>query len=272
VKLASGSGIRGIAVAIAIGASGCSLMQRPPTPTELDDVVFYCDGAGGGGPLTDWGTGVQKGLAEDGYEGEFRNFRWQTGLGALADQNTSVSFKRGKARELAGLMQQHWRKFPGGSVHLIGLSAGSAIAIFSLEELPKGLQADNVILLGSSLSADYDLTPALRHVRGEVHVFTSERDAVLGLLVPLTGSADRRFVGTRLAGRYGFQMPPNASDDVQQLYSKVVNVQWDSARRAEGDRGGHTAATNPAFVRAYIAPIINRDGPRRMVISDSTTN
>lgn len=255
---------------IAIGlASGCALPQRAATPTERDDVVFYCDGAGGGGPLTHWGRSVELGLQRDGYEGEFRCFRWHTGLGVLTDQASSVEYKRGKARELVGHMRNHWRRFPGGSVHLIGLSAGSAIVVYALEALPAAYQVDQVILLGSSLSADYDLRRALRRVRGEVHVFTSKHDTVLGLFVPLVGTADRQRVGARVAGRYGILLPPDADDETQALYSKVVNVEWDDARAEHGDSGAHTGSTNARFVQRFIAPLINRDGPRHITVSES---
>jgi len=252
----------------ALAACGCMAPQRMPTPTERDDVVFYCDGAGGGGPLTNWGHSVLQGLEQDGYEGEFRNFRWQTGLGALADQVTSVKYKRERAAELARAMTAHWQRFPGGSVHLIGLSAGSAIVVYALEALPGAYQVDYVILLGSSLSAEYDLRRALRRVRGEVYVFTSKRDRVLSVLVPLTGTADRKRVGKRVAGRYGILMPPDADDETEALYSKIVNVQWDDTRAEHGDPGTHTGATNPEFVRRFIAPLVNRDGPRPLTVTD----
>lgn len=247
--------------------SGCALPQRAGTATERDDVIFYCDGAGGGGPLTHWGRSVEEGLRRDGYEGEFRCFRWHTGLGVLADQTSSVEYKRGKARELVGYMKKHWQRFPGGSVHLIGLSAGSAIVVYALEALPDAYQVDEVILLGSSLSADYDLRRALRRVRGEVHVFTSKHDRVLSLLVPLAGTADRQHVGKRVAGRYGILLPPGADDESQALYSKIVNVEWDDTRAAHGDSGAHTGATDARFVQRFIAPLVNRDGPREMAIT-----
>lgn len=248
--------------------AGCAAVQRAATPTELDDVVFYCDGAGGGGPLTDWGVNVKRGLERDGYEGEFRSFRWQTGLGVLADHATSVEYKQDKARQLVGLMKQHWQRFPGGSVHLIGLSAGSAIVIYALEQLPPGYRVDNVILLGSSLSADYNLRQALRRVRGEVHVFSSKRDRILQVFVPVVGSADRERTGARVAGRYGFQLPPAADDETQDLYSKLVQYEWDDERAAAGDTGSHTGTTHPRFVQRYIAPLINRDGPRYLSLDD----
>lgn len=242
--------------------SGCITFQRAPTPTEHDDVVFYCGGAGGGSLLTNWGTGVKQGLERDGYEGDFRDFRWQTGLGVLADQTASVNYKRRRARDLVVRMRAHWRRFPGGSVHLIGLSAGSAIVVHALEELPPHYKVDTVILLGSSLSADYDLRRALRRVRGEVFVFTSSRDRVLQVLMPLTGTADRQYVGSRAVGRYGFQMPEDADDELEALYSKVVSIEWDDERQSHGDPGTHTGATNARFVQAFIAPLIHRDGPR----------
>jgi len=254
------------AVCLALGCSGCATVQRAATPTERDDVVFYCDGAGGGGPLTPWGMNVQRGLQQDGYEGDFRCFRWQTGLGILADHQTSVAYKRGKARELVEHMKRHWRRFPGGSVHLIGLSAGSAVVVHALEELPSAYQVDTVILLGSSLSADYDLRPALRRIRGEMYVFSSKRDPILRLFVPLTGTADRRRAGARVAGRYGFFMPADADDETEALYSKIVHIEWDDERAAAGDPGTHTGATNPRFVQQYIAPLINRDGPRYLTV------
>ncbi len=260
---------RAIALLCAMAATGCASVQRAATPTERDDVVFYCDGAGGGGPLTNWGASVQRGLELDGYEGDFRCFRWHTGLGILADQTTSAEYKRAKARELVGHMKAHWRRFPGGSVHLIGLSAGSAIVVHALEELPSRYSVDNVVLLGSSLSADYDLRKALRRVRGEVYVFSSKRDRVLQVFVPLTGTADRRRVGARVAGRYGIQLPPDADDETEALYSKIVNIEWDDERAAFGDSGAHTGTTNPRFVQRYIAPLLNRDGPRYITVSDS---
>jgi len=260
--------LRILAVVVGLaGVSGCVVLQRAPTPTERDDVVFYCDGAGGGGPLTNWGDSVRQGLLDDGYEGEFRHFRWQTGLGALADQTSSLQYKRRRAGELAGAIRDHWRRFPGGSVHLIGLSAGSAIVVFALEELPDRYRVDHVFLLGSSLSADYDLSRALRRVRGEMYVFTSRHDRVLSVLVPLAGTADRRRVGRRVIGRYGVLMPPDADEETQDLYSRVVHVEWDDARAGLGDPGTHTGATRPQFVRNFIAPLLNRDGPRRLILT-----
>ena len=69
-------------------------------------VVFYCDGAGGGG-ITNWGPGVRRGLKDAGFTGTFDEFPWETGLGVLADQTESVAAKRVQARKLAGQIKSY---------------------------------------------------------------------------------------------------------------------------------------------------------------------
>ena len=151
---------------------------------------------------------------------------------------------------------------PARQVDLVGLSAGSAIAVFALEALPRAYSVETVVLLGSSVSAEYDLTAALRRVRRGVFVFTSDRDAVLRMLVPLSGTADGKRAGRKIAGLRGFRMPAGASDETQALYSKVTNVRWEPGVAAAGEGAGHTGATRPRFVRRYIAPLLVREGPR----------
>ena len=60
--------------------------------------IFYCDGAGGGGFITNWSRGVCDGMIRAGYSGMGEVFRWHTGLGVAADQASSVRYKRGKAQ------------------------------------------------------------------------------------------------------------------------------------------------------------------------------
>ncbi len=59
--------------------------------------IFYCDGAGGGSLITNRGTGVREGMRKAGYQGSGENFPWQTRWGIVADQKSSVEYKRRKA-------------------------------------------------------------------------------------------------------------------------------------------------------------------------------
>lgn len=223
--------------------------------------VFYLDAAGGGSLLLDWSAGVREGLRLAGYEGGFSNFRWQTGLGMAADHAAGNAYKRGKAARLAEMIRDSMAEYSERPVRLIGLSAGTALAIYTLESLREDHPVDQVVLLGSSLSSHFDLTAALKRVRNRITVFTSERDAVLTFLIPIAGTADREFCGACAAGLGGFHVPPGASADTREAYARVENVTWRPEFERAGNYGGHTDSANPRFVQDYVAPILLGDGP-----------
>jgi hypothetical protein len=247
-------------------ASGCAMDRVSPDIPGEHGITYYLDGAGGGGLVTNWGRGVKTGLEKGGYRGEFREFKWQTGMGVLADQVSSVDYKRSKARELAAQIVQYTRANPGKPINLVGLSAGTAVAVYTLEALPKWCTVDVVVLLGSSIEANYNLTRALQRVEDQVYVFTSSRDAVLGFLVPMAGTADREYSGREIAGLVGFKTPPYSSPETRMLYTKVINVHWQPKFQKTGDFGGHTDATQPKFVTAYITPLLVPEGPRNLEV------
>ena len=241
--------------------AGCAATHPQRTARDPHGRVFFFDGAGGGGVLTNWGGGVKRGLREAGYRGAFENHPWQTGLGALADQTADVDYKRKQAREVAAEIIDFQRAQPDAPVHLVGLSAGTAIAAFALEALPAGRQVDTVVLLGSSLNQHYDLTEALRHVRNRVYVFTSQDDSVLRFGASTFGTADREFCGACSAGLGGFHLPQNPSDATRQQYNKIINIEWKPEFARFGNLGGHTGAVNARFVEHYVAPLLDGDGP-----------
>lgn len=252
-------------------AAGCATTRVAAEPDREHEIVYYVDGAGGGGPIADWSRGVRAGLRQAGYRGAFVNYVWQTGLGALADQQTSKAYKRSKAAGLARLIRQHLDEHPNAEVSIIALSAGTAIAVFALEALPTERQVHDVFLLGSSMSANYDLTAALKRVRHHMYVYTSPDDSVLSFFVPLTGTADRRFCGQCSAGLYGFRMPANANAETRSLYSKVENIAPKTGADAQNEAVGHTGQAGARFIRERIAPLILHEGPR-FTVADSGAN
>lgn len=239
--------------------------ENPPC-----SVVYYFDGAGGGGVLANWGRGVERGFREAGFAGEFINYSWQTGLGAPADQNSSVRYKRARAAEVAAAIARYGEGDPGADISLIGLSAGSAIVVYALEALPPGSEVQDVVLLGASISAQYNLTEALRHVRHRFYVFTSERDEVLGAFVPLVGTADRRYCGRCAAGLYGFHLPPGAGEETRRLYGKIRSIAWRPEFELSGNQGAHLDFVNFAFVHRHIAPLLLHESPRLVHVAAET--
>ena len=230
--------------------------------------VYYLDGASGGARLHNWSDGVRQGLMKAGYDGAGEMFTWQTGLGLVADQTASNEYKRGKAAELAREMQGYRQRYPNAPLTLMGLSAGTAVVAFTLEALPPDVMVENVILLSGSLSADYNLTKALRRVRGKLYVFTSQRDAVLQMLMPFGGTADRASGTTATVGVQGPRMPAGASSEKRRLYaSKIVEIPWNEQFATYGHRGGHTDSVKGPFVQHFVAPLVLSISSPRMALA-----
>jgi hypothetical protein len=238
--------------------AGCGQRMLPADSEHLSHgIVYYLDGAGGGGFMWNWDSGVRDGLLAAGYAGSGAMFDWETGLGPLADQASSLSYKRGRAGELALRIHRFKERYPDAPVSLISLSAGAAVAVLTLEALPADCPVDTVVLLGASIAADYDLTAALRHVRGRLYIFTSTRDEVLSDIVPLTGTADRDTDGAPAAGLSGFIMPAAATAETSGLYAdRVVTIAWTTDFERDGNYGHHLDNVRAAFIRNRVAPLV----------------
>ncbi len=252
-----------IALMAPLFLSGCIIGNRPTfvsTGSVLDGKVFYLDGAG------NFGFGkesVPTGLAEAGYPGNVEHFIWTMYMGPLVDQ-MNLSHNRRAARGLARRIRIYQRQHPGRPVDLIGLSAGSGVAIFALEELPPENNVDHVVLLSSSLSAEYDLTRALRRVKHGVYVFWSPGDPVLRSFVPIVGTVDRSEFGAPPAGARGMRLPPGADSETKVLYRKAFNVEWKPG--ATGGTVGsvmtlrHAETTRAQFIRVMVGPLLLNRG------------
>lgn len=250
--------------------TGCVLGNRPTliqTGTREDDITFYLDGAG------NFGFGkesVPLGLRDGGYQGVFEHFIWTTYLGPGLDQG-SYRFNRFRARQLAKRIQQHYDRYPGGRVNVIGLSAGSGVAIFAMEELSAGYNVDNVVMLSSSLSSEYDLTAALAHVRGGVYVLWSPKDPILRGMVPIVGTVDRASRSTPAAGVWGAMPPLNATAQTRQAYrEKVHNIQWHPDAIQGPVRLQHAGSCSRDIVRELVAPIIRGTVQKSFIAAPAT--
>ncbi|MGL4398451.1 MAG: hypothetical protein ACRCXD_01160 [Luteolibacter sp.] len=218
--------------------------------------VFYFDGAGGGTKKSNYAEGVVEGMLEAGYKGAGEMVSWETGRGLIADQNASVAYKREKAAEGAAKIRFYQKSHPGKPVDLLGFSAGTAEAIFALEVLPETTPVDYVVLLGTSISHDYDLTEALKRVENKLYIFTSPNDRMLSKLMPLSGTADRKFDDPG-AGIKGFVLPEGASAATRKLYAdKIVTIPYSKDFRKDGDKGRHFDNVKKEFIRDEVAPLL----------------
>jgi len=216
-------------------------------PKAVHGIVFYAPGAGN----VDFGDqGIRRGLEQAGYPGQVASVMWTVSFVAPIDQ------RLGNARlgglRLARHIEQYIDEYPDGEVNLIGLSAGTGVVIWALENLKPGYYVNNVVLLSSSLYYQYDITKALPRVRGRIYNYYSSEDAVLTVLMKPIGTID----GVPFAdgaGAVGLQ-PPKGAD-------RVTNIAWRPEFRQYGYYGGHTDVTSPDFVRVSIARHVMADQP-----------
>lgn len=227
----------GLVVALAFCLPGCAPHYSEKAKIGI---TYYCPGAGN----MDFGdAGLRKGLEEAGYKGEVAAFVWTISFNPAIDQTLRLN-ARLKAGRLSRIIEDYIDRYPGRQVNLVGLSAGTGIGVWALEDMKPGYQVDNVVLLSSSLWYKYDISKAAAHVRNNIYVYYSPNDAVLAGPMKLFGSIDGVF-GQDGAGAVGLQAR-GAGD-------KVVNVRWMPAWEELGYYGGHTDATSPEFVRVVLS-------------------
>ncbi|MGI9241631.1 MAG: hypothetical protein ACR2RV_12590 [Verrucomicrobiales bacterium] len=251
---------------IILGVLSLASCATKPTglPTPLPDretrmekgYLVYLDGAGGGTADNNWADGVKEGLLQAGYAGAGEMYSWETGEGLKTDQEASLEYKRSKALGAARHIEKYVADYPGKPIEVLGFSAGTAIGIFALEKLAPETKVDNLVLLGASISNNYDLTEALKHVRGKLYIFTTTHDKMVGFFMKFTGTTDRKH-DVDGADLHGFVLPPNANDETRKLYAdKIVTIPWKEEMKKSGDRGRHFDNIKMEFIRDYVAPLL----------------
>jgi pimeloyl-ACP methyl ester carboxylesterase len=218
-------------------------------PRAQNGITFYCPGAGN----FDFGDlGIRQGLEAAGYQGQVASVLWTVSFNPAIDQRLGNARLGGA--QLARSIEKYCDKYPGRPVNLIGLSAGTGVAIWALEDLKPGYSVDTVVLLGSSLWYRYDVGKALRRVNGHIYNYHSPNDHVLAGPMKLFGTIDGVF-GEDGAGAVGLH-PPGGS-------GRVVNIRWEPAFERYGNYGNHTDATRAPFVEAHISRHIISGGTAR---------
>lgn len=242
-----------LAVIVAL-QSGCGRAVQfiANSGDRSEGITYYL---GGAGPIGNVGSlDIPHGLQDAGYSAAVEVFTWQ-GLTHAGDQ-INLSRNREKGAELASEIRIYRRAYPNNKINIIALSAGTGVATWALEYLPEGVQVDQVVFLGCSLSSRYDLTRALRRVQGRLYVVYSPTDPILSKVVWYTGTVDRASAEDGIAGLRGFRLPPVMGPDTERQYSKVYNIPWRIDFSDAGYDGGHIDCTSREFVRRYVGPTI----------------
>jgi hypothetical protein len=218
-------------------------------------LVIVADGVGG---LDLCGTALRYVMGRQEIPYDVKVLAWGHGLGRWHADLTDAENRDLRAREIADALGVFREDRPGIPLFLVGKSGGTGLVVKALEHLgPDTVEA--AVLLSPALSPRYDLSRALRAVRGEMVVFWSPLDViVLGAGTRIFGTIDR--IKTVSAGMVGFRSPaigPDAgADEWRALYRKLRQVRWRPAMAATGYLGGHVGPDNPAFLRKYVVPLL----------------
>ncbi|MCZ6815580.1 MAG: hypothetical protein O7F76_02650, partial [Planctomycetota bacterium] len=105
-------------------------------------------------------------------------------------------------------------------------------------------------------SAGYDLTRALKRIRGRLHCIHSPHDAILRSVVAFAGTVDRSSSSDGIAGLVGFSPPKQPGADTKAQYAKLQNIPYRTEFADSDYDGGHLDCTARAFIRDHVAQMV----------------
>ncbi len=218
--------------------------------TDPRPLVWVVDGAG---DLKGCSTALAHANRLAGETAELCAFPWSHGYRQLYRDQTDWAHAKAQGERLAAAIRNRTAREPNRRVVLVAHSAGCAVALAAGDALPPD-SIDRTILLAPSVSAGYDLRPSLWAAREGADVFCSRKDWVaLGFVVRVVGTTDRGPGGA--AGRIGFRPKGPAALDVV-TNTRLRQHFWSADQKWTGHNGGHHGMHSPAFVLAYLFPLI----------------
>jgi pimeloyl-ACP methyl ester carboxylesterase len=246
------------AQALALLAAGCIGFHGgpargaapPAAPASRSDVLLIVPGAGGFSALCRM---FHRALDDDHLSLTVEQFTWTHGFLRILADHLDSGHAREQARRLAERVLALREECPGRAVYLVSHSAGCGVLLEAAAQLPPN-SVDRIVLLAPAVSAAYDLRPALACSVQGIDVFYSKRDwATLGIGIALLGTADRHW--SPPAGRVGFR-PVLCEPGDECLFAKLRQHPWDPSLSKIGNAGGHYGTYQPAFLQAYLLPLL----------------
>jgi pimeloyl-ACP methyl ester carboxylesterase len=228
------------------GAAGCVNIPRP-TPAQLArGYVWMAPGIEGSAILM---KSAYEGLRDAGVDCAIEVYEWPNLLGPL-ENLIDPTLARSLARAVAPRIAQYRRTHPDKPLHLLGYSGGGALAVFIAEELPEDTPVDNIVLVQVSLSREYDLSKALRRVRGRIVNLHAPLDVImLGMGTTVFGTMDRKHAFS--AGKDGFDLEKAVRDPAER--QRVEQQSWSTKALWSGHMGTHMGLYGRQWNKEYVA-------------------
>lgn len=268
--------IHGRVIALAaVAVSFCAGCQFAPAPLALthspaakQTYVLHLPGIAG---ETDFDRWWVEGLGEGGVADHLEVYDW-TQPNIWIPALRAYAHNRAEARVIANRIAAKLKADPEARIVLTAWSGGCQVAVWALEDLPDDVKIQSLLVVSPSITPNYDLTNALRHVRGSMFALTSPGDwFILGVGTSLFGTSNGVF--TPAAGLVGFIRPATA--DARE-YKKLHEMPYDSKWLRFGDIGDHTGAMGKTFAREILAPVLIEDAegetPAKPTLASETTS
>jgi hypothetical protein len=236
--------------ASAIAVLALLSFQGPLDAQAPAGIVFVADGAGNYQMASKM---MRAAVSDSRAPLEVETFVWSHGYKKVVPDQTDFEHARKQGELLAEVVLAYRQQHPLAPIHLVGHSAGSTVVLSAAEHLPADTVC-SIVLLGPSVSCEYDIRPALRCARCGVEVHYSSRDWLyLGFCTGLVGCADRRHCGA--SGRYGFSLRVESPEDAN-LLERLHQHPWQSEDRQLGNCGGHYGAYQTEYLKARVLPVL----------------
>jgi hypothetical protein len=243
-------------LAATLGAPGCSVLRPTvrgcatmPVASPCPAAVFIADGAGN---FQSCSRSFLDAVASARVPLRVHTYSWSHGKGRIVADQLGFRHAQNEGIKLAALIEDFHRRQPQTPIFVVGHSAGSSVAITALEHTSPGT-VRQAFLLAPSISANYDLRPALRNLRECLHVHYSSSDWwYLGLATQIVGTQDRAWLSPA-SGRVGFRLELQSEED-QVLAAKLRQRPWTPADNDAGHHGGHFGAYQVEFLQREVFP------------------
>lgn len=184
---------------------------------------------------------------------------WRSFTGWNPRHLSTYRQNRRRASQIAHRIIEYRSEFQGCPVHVVGHSAGAGMALFVLQALQEKAAVNTVTLLAAAVSRKFDVRSLSQRTENGIWNFWSRGDLpAAGIGTTIFGTIDR--VRRPSAGAFGFCrcLPEKTSDcnsaGVTERFFDV-GFQWEMMKY--WNWGGHFGCTNTAFIKRYVAPIIN---------------
>jgi hypothetical protein len=237
-----------------LAASGC-LPFRQTRPTTIPaeaatGVVFVADGAGNFQAAS---RTLRELIGREGLPIHIVTFEWSHGYGRILADQLGFRYALAQGKRLALEIEAYALARPHMPIYVVGHSAGSTVVLSALEHIHPFV-VERAFLLSPSVSAGYDIRPAVRSVSRGLHVYYSRHDYwYLGLATHVLGTADRRYFHPA-SGRVGFRVPIEPGDFA--LQAKLFQRPWQPVDRQTGNLGGHYGNYAPSFLKRHLLPLL----------------